>query len=123
MPYVPQDRTRRLRRFVRFTNPPKRLDDFPRTPRKQFRKMQPMTDCWLYTGALTHKGYGHVSVDGVTGRAHILVYEEYYGPSDSEVLDHLCHERSCYNPDHLEPITNQENVMRGVAWRAKYSET
>ena len=121
MTYVPRDRSRRLRRFMRFDEPATRLDLFPRTAPKFFRSMRPQSDCWLYTGALNHKGYGHVSIDGVTGRAHILVYQEYFGSYGAGlVLDHLCHTRHCYNPLHLEPITNQENVIRGNEWRGRY---
>lgn len=85
-------------------------------------KVDKSGDCWLWTAATT-KGYGRVN-----GRqmAHRVAYEELVGavPED-HVLDHRCHSddlgcpggecihRRCVNPDHLEPVTQRENVMRG----------
>lgn len=47
--------------------------------------------------------------------AHRLAYEMTYGASiaSGDVLDHLCKEKSCVNPSHLEPVSQQENVLRG----------
>ena len=67
--------------------------------------------CWLWTGA-RDKRYGRFR-----GRlAHRAVYEEFVGlvPAGLE-LDHLCRNRLCTNPEHLEPVTHRENVLRGDA--------
>ena len=72
------------------------------------------TPCWLWTGSLT-QGYGSVSLNGRSYSAHRLAYETLVGPMEvGLVTDHLCRNRCCCNPSHLEPVTNVENVMRGV---------
>lgn len=73
-------------------------------------------DCWLWTGTKNHAGYGSFSV-GRARRlgAHRWSYEHFVGavPAGLE-LDHLCRVRHCVNPAHLEPVTRQENLRRGV---------
>jgi len=72
--------------------------------------------CWLWCGGLDSRGYGQLGVDGVTLRAHRVAYEAYVGPIPEGLeLDHLCRERRCVNPDHLEPVTRSVNVRRGLA--------
>lgn len=58
-------------------------------------------------------GYGVVGVDGRTVRAHRALYERWFGsiPSGLE-LDHLCRNRACINPAHLEPVTHAVNMER-----------
>lgn len=74
--------------------------------------------CWLWTGALTNAGYGNMywKANG-SGRpehgAHRISYSVFVGPIASGlVIDHLCRVRHCVNPDHLEPVTQRENVLR-----------
>lgn len=75
------------------------------------------TPCWIWQAALNSGGYG-TTTDG-SGRgvmAHRLVYEHYRGTiPEGLFLDHLCRNPACVNPDHLEPVTNSENVRRGLA--------
>ena len=77
-------------------------------------------ECWDWSGAKS-RGYGLVYLSkGEAGRrttrnAHVVVYEMLRGAVPSGlVLDHLCRNPSCSNPDHLEPVTMKENVLRGV---------
>jgi hypothetical protein len=80
-------------------------------------QIAPTGFCWEWTGR-TDQGYGRVSIGGRQLRAHRVVYERLVGRvPDGLVLDHLCRNRGCVNPDHLEPVTNEENIRRGVAIR------
>lgn len=73
-------------------------------------------DCWHWTAATNHKGYGRVFWEGRNALAHRVVYEELVGELDPELtLDHLCMNTACVNPDHLEQVTRLENKRRGEA--------
>lgn len=76
--------------------------------------------CWLWTGATkNHNGYGALTLRGTPRSvilAHRFAYELLVGPiPDGLQLDHLCRVRHCVNPDHLEPVTQAENVRRGIS--------
>lgn len=77
------------------------------------------TPCWIWQGKLKD-GYGRIRVHGVIMRAHRYAFELYRGaiPKDRPDLDHLCRQRDCVNPDHLEPVTNEINTMRGESFAA-----
>ena len=70
--------------------------------------------CWLWTASLTHGGYGRFRVGEKTVVAHKVSYLWFFGdiPEGLE-LDHLCMTTDCVNPDHVEPVTHQENLERG----------
>lgn len=72
------------------------------------------SDCWRWTAFKSYDGYGRASVNGKQGNVHRFSYEVFKGeiPKDLEI-DHLCKNRDCLNPDHLEAISHQENVKRG----------
>ena len=78
------------------------------------------TGCWLWTGALSAKGYGHFKV-GTTAeespaRAHRFAYEQLVGPIPAHLeIDHLCRVRHCVRPEHLDLVTTRTNVLRGKA--------
>lgn len=69
--------------------------------------------CWLWTAA-TARGYGQFwNEDRKVVRAHRWAYEALVGTvTEGLELDHLCRERACVNPAHLEPVTHGENVRR-----------
>jgi len=81
------------------------------------------TGCWLWTGA-TRGGYGRLKLtDHGMMQAHRASYEFHKGKiPEGMCLDHLCRNRSCINPDHLEPVTIQENIRRGEAGQGLRSE-
>lgn len=67
--------------------------------------------CWLWTGPTDSHGYAQTRRDGLIHRA---TYVEAKGPIPHTLeLDHLCRVRHCVNPNHLEPVTHRENVLRG----------
>lgn len=69
--------------------------------------------CWRWTAMKTRGGYGRVKVKRVSKYAHRVVFEWLRSeiPEGLE-LDHLCRNRDCVNPDHLEPVTRLENNRR-----------
>lgn len=68
--------------------------------------------CWPWT-ASTANGYGVLMVNKRREYAHRLSYARFNGPiPDGLDIDHICRNRTCINPDHLEPVTRGENVRR-----------
>ncbi len=84
-------------------------------------------DCHIWTGSANESGYGHLRYEGREQYAHRVAYTVHVGPIPAgKVLDHLCRRPSCINPQHLEPVDQRENVLRGLSpqqigafWRAK----
>ena len=71
-------------------------------------------DCWTWTGSHFQSGYGQQWVNGKNCKAHRVSYVAAIGPiPDGLVLDHLCRNHACVRPDHLEPVTDRVNVLRG----------
>jgi hypothetical protein len=77
--------------------------------------------CVIWTGSLDIGGYGQIGVGSKRDRTntkrkvHRLLYELTVGPVPAGLdLDHLCRNRACCRPDHLEPVTRRENLARGT---------
>lgn len=71
--------------------------------------------CWEWTGHRNSKGYGRYQfTGGRTLGAHRMVYAYHHGNLPNMDLDHLCRNRACCNPAHLEPVTKRTNTLRGV---------
>jgi hypothetical protein len=98
---------------------PKHLED-PSRPIARFMTMvvKQGDGCWRFTGPLGSHGYGVFGAANRLWRAHRFAYETTIGAvPDGLQLDHLCRNKWCVNPSHLEPVTGSENMLRRPASR------
>lgn len=74
------------------------------------------TGCWRWIRYIEPLGYGRIKIGGRRGvvrYAHRISYEAFVGPvPEGMELDHICRNRRCVNPAHLEPVTHEENCRR-----------
>lgn len=96
-------------------------------------KISKTATCWEWTGSISASGYGIIRHEGRSRPAHRSTYELFIGGiPDGMIIDHLCHNRSCVNPDHLRLATYKQNSehlqgaysnnasgILGVSWRPK----
>jgi hypothetical protein len=104
-----------------------RLESEPIPEHLWAKVLEGSSGCWYWMGGKDADGYGALNLpcgraDGSRSnyvvRAHRYFYQEFFGPIGSGLeLDHLCRNRSCVNPTHLEPVTHAVNMFR--AWEAK----
>ena len=78
------------------------------------KQVQRKTDCWIWPFGVNGNGYGALGVKGKTMDAHNYIYQILIGllPHSCE-LDHICKNKLCVNPTHLEPVSHAENCRRG----------
>ena len=82
------------------------------------------TNCWKWTGSLNN-GYGEVRINKHLYRVHRFMYAWLVtsipnGKGENiPVLDHICNNRCCCNPDHLRLVSDKENILRGNGITAK----
>lgn len=73
--------------------------------------------CWLWTASAAPGGYGKMGVAGRTVSAHRVAYELFIGSiPDGLEIDHLCRNKRCVNPAHLDVVTRAENERRKLRW-------
>lgn len=97
------------------------------TPQEKFSAkytIDPVSGCWEWGLHRDRHGYGAVSGGRRrTLRAHRVSYELHVGPiPEGMTIDHLCMNKGCVNPDHLEPVLLAENIKRAVARRNSLPE-
>lgn len=100
------------------------MSDLKQLPSRISTKIEPDENgCWLWLAA-KRDGYGLVRWDGKMRPAHRVVYEILSEdiPEGLE-CDHLCRVRHCVNPEHIEPVTHRENLLRGEAPSAQGART
>ena len=79
--------------------------------RFQTKVVEVASGCWLWTGATNNNGYGQIRVDGQARYVHRLAYETFVGPiPEGFQIDHVCRNRRCVHPAHLEAVTQRENL-------------
>ncbi len=89
----------------------------PTNPLTRFNALtryNPYTGCWLWAGAKSPLGYGRFRFWGKTVQSHRFIYTVRKGPIGPRPLDHLCRRPACVNPNHLEAVSDRENVLRGI---------
>ncbi len=103
----------------------------PRLTEKQIKRLysriekSPETGCWNWIGTLASTGYGCITFNQIYYNSHRLVYVLEVGPipkgnrRDIPVLDHICRNTKCCNPDHLRLVSNRENILSGIGPCAK----
>lgn len=99
-------------------------------------KVDKSGDCWLWMAYVTPTGYGQFGLSGRVCRAHRVSYELAFGGiPEGLVVDHMCHVKSCVNPDHLRAVTTKQNGenrigarsdsasrVRGVSWYPRHDK-
>jgi hypothetical protein len=70
--------------------------------------------CWMWLGFKDRHGYGWYRRE----KAHRVVYEHFFGPIPLNLVsDHLCRNKGCVNPGHIEPVPSRENTIRGIVFQ------
>lgn len=102
---------------IRVPDPPVRL------PMRFWHKLVVLGNgCWVWTGSVNKKGYGHFRLDGKIQAPHRLTREQVHGPiPEGLVPDHLCRIRSCAHYDHTECVTHRVNILRGQGIAARHA--
>lgn len=84
-----------------------------------FSKVTRTESCWLWAATVIANGYGQFWANGRMRYAHRVAYEMLVGAiPDGMQLDHLCRNRRCVNPKHLEPVAARVNTLRGESFAA-----
>jgi hypothetical protein len=122
------DREAKRRRRARLAAQRKRPPVILGLPARVWARLVPKdcgyeTPCLVWTGTLSADGYGVVGIGRRQFKVHRLVYEAVRGPMPEHdgngkriVSDHLCRHHACANPEHIEPVTDAVNVMRGESF-------
>lgn len=111
--------------FIRIMNIAKTIPILSPIEEKKFwNKVFKSTKCWDWIGAIGKNGYGVLKLRSEFYRAHRIAYFLKHGKIDRNLhIDHLCYNRKCVNPKHLEEVTLGENTRRGMKHCIKPKKT
>jgi hypothetical protein len=77
-------------------------------------------ECWEWTGSISTNGYGQITYNRKAWKAHRLSYAAFSGTvPEGKEIDHLCRNRRCVNPQHLEAVSKKTNILRGISFSAE----
>lgn len=95
-----------------------------KTIEHHIKTIKKIDGCWIWQGSVDSKGYGQLMSNGIVWRAHRFFYTNLVGeiPVDYQI-DHLCKKKLCVNPEHLEAVTQTENIERSGAWNYNKAKT
>ena len=90
-------------------------------------EMEPNSGCWIWCGCRTTAGYGHFTNDPAHPTqkvySHRFAYELLRGPIPRGLqIDHRCRLRACVNPDHMDVVSQRENILRGTSPSAQHAQ-
>lgn len=116
-PYDMQSLPAFVRRFLLAEDPPE----------ERVQHVPEGTRCWVWQRSLNNAGYGQFKRNGTVWNVHRYTYDRLVErlprpgkavrDEGNVILDHLCENRKCCNPAHLEKISQSENIKRGARWR------
>jgi hypothetical protein len=102
----------------------RRTSNWPPVDERLWARVDRTEACWTWMGNVSNGGYGQINNGGRLVMVHRLAYELLVGPIPLGLqLDHLCRNRRCVNPAHLEPVTQQENIRRGNSGQKNAART
>lgn len=91
----------------------------PAQVEKFWAKVEKREGCWRWKGLMSKDGYGVTTLNRRPYRAHRVAYTLMRGSIPTGLtIDHLCRNRACINPAHMEPVTMRENTLRGFGLTA-----
>lgn len=88
-----------------------------------WNKVDKSSSCWSWKAYVNRGGYGVFTINRHKILAHRVAFELVRGHiSEGLVIDHLCRNRACVNPSHMEPVTQKTNVLRGGGIAAQFAK-
>ncbi len=89
------------------------MSPWPPLEQRFWAKVRKTDHCWEWMGSKDTTGYGRIHANGRQRPAHRVSYEMHVGPiPDGLEIDHLCNNRGCVNPEHLDVVTRRQNILR-----------